>query len=78
MNYIKPTFTFTPLNSARLAAGSCTTTEDDLIIIKDILGIDPSDSTVFATSEDCTSPIDTDMYCMFTSVDSGAAKVLSS
>lgn len=73
--YIKPTIKLytTVANSSR--AVSCHTTKEDMDIISSIVGSDNMDKA-FGMNEGCAIPVQ--MYCKFTSVESGQAQAFTS
>ena len=75
-DYIKPTFTRAVLFPMALALG-CTTSREEaedvcfIFKVKDI-------NTAFSITEDCEVAYNVMEYCKFTSVETGATKILTS
>lgn len=74
-NYIKPTISLVAAVSNTGTSASCTTTSEDMDLIKDITGITDT-SKFFGVGEACA--VEVEMYCKFTSVENGAAKAFVS
>ncbi len=72
-NYIKPVIKLAAID-ARGNTVSCSTTESDMDLIRDIVGGADADKT-FGMGEPCTIQIPLDMYCKFTSTELGAVQV---
>lgn len=78
--YFKPVFRIAG-NVQNPHAGNCTTTDDDLQLIADILGITVAElggDNTFAVSEGCAYAFPIDFYCKFTSVANGATAAFQS
>lgn len=76
--YIKPIIKLATIDNTVRPAGSCTTSGEDLELLKDVFGITDW-STAFATGEGCTVEYPIEEYCKFTSVNNGVAtKILQS
>lgn len=72
-NYIKPAIKLATTDGSGNVV-SCGTTADDMQLIMDIIGgLDPK--TAFGLNEDCTVKVPIDMYCKFTSTQTGATLV---
>ncbi len=79
--YFKPVFRIAGSVQNPGAQINCTTTDDDLQLIADILGIKVEDLSVsggFAATETCDVPFPIDFYCKFTSVANGAEAAFQS
>ena len=69
--YMKPVFNIAAWVPNPNPGNSCTTSEEDMNMIAEILGIpltDLAESGAFALSEGCKTVVPLDMYCKFTSV----------
>ena len=76
--YIKPSAMFITAAGTGMQGASCTTSKDDLQLLKDVFGIDNWD-VAFATGEGCQVEYPIEEYCKFTSVENGATtKILGS
>lgn len=76
--YIKPSAMFITASGTGTLGASCTTSNEDLQLLKDVFGIDNWD-TAFATGEGCQVEYPIEEYCKFTAVESGAtSKILGS
>lgn len=76
--YIKPSAMFITAAGTGMQGASCTTSNDDLQLLKDVFGIDNWD-VAFATGEGCQVEYPIEEYCKFTSVENGAtSKILGS
>ena len=61
-----------------MSGGSCSTSREELNMIKDILGISDWDQA-FSTAEACEQQYPFEDYCKFTAVENGSAvKILTS
>lgn len=74
-NYIKPTINLVAAISDTGSSTSCTTTSEDMDLIKDLTGVDDV-KMLFGTNEGCE--IGVDMYCKFTSAEVGNVQVFIS
>ena len=76
--YVKPIIKLS--GTAATSAASCDyqLTNDDLELIKDIVGSDINLSTAFGMYEACADKIQFDFYCKFTSGELGATTAFSS
>ena len=73
--YIKPNAMFIDASSNFRPAGGCTTSNEDVELLTEVLGI--TDWTnAFGTTEGCTIGYDIEEYCKFTSVENGIATVI--
>lgn len=72
-NYIKPTIKLAIVNAAA-ATVSCGTTEDDMKLIQSVIGGADASQT-FGMGEPCEIQIPLDMYCKFTSAQTGATVI---
>ena len=76
--YIKPSAMFITASGTGSAGGSCSTTNEDVELIKEILGITDW-ANAFSSNEDCVNQYDMEQYCKFTAVENGTAiKILTS
>ena len=69
--YMKPVFNIAPASPNPQPGNSCTTSQEDVTLIAQILGMtmkELSGSKAFALSEGCENVVPLDMYCKFTSV----------
>lgn len=69
--YTKPVFNIAAWVPNPNPGNSCTTSEEDMNLISEILGISLdslSTSGAFAASEGCTHIVPLEMYCKFTSI----------
>lgn len=69
--YTKPVFNIAAWVPNPNPGNSCTTSEEDMNLISEILGIpldELAESGAFAATEGCTNPFPLEMYCKFTSV----------
>lgn len=73
--YIKPTIKLASTASARSTASSCSAAEDMDLIQEIIAGTGADPNTVFNSNEGCQTPIELDMYCKFTSAETGATQI---
>jgi hypothetical protein len=67
-NYMKPTLVFAAASTGTTGTCDYVLTQDDLDLIGDIVGKDNIDQA-FGMNEGCTIPFD--MYCKYTSAESG-------
>lgn len=74
-DYIKPTINLVAAIADTGTSAACTTTAEDMDLIKDITGITDT-SKFFGIGESCA--VEIEMYCKFTSVENGASKAFSS
>ena len=75
--YIKPSAMFITASGTGIGV-SCSTSDDDLALLEDILGITDWNNA-FAATEDCKNKYVIEEYCKFTSVENGSAlKILTS
>lgn len=74
--YVKPIIKLigSPTNSS--SAVSCNTTKEDMELISNIVGPNNMDKAFGVSEVTCTIPVD--MYCKFTSVESGQAQAFTS
>ena len=76
--YIKPSAMFITAAGTGMQGASCTTSKDDLELLRDVFGIDNWD-VAFATGEGCQVEYPIEEYCKFTAVENGAtSKILGS
>lgn len=76
--YIKPSAMFITASGTGSAGVSCSTTNEDVELIAEILGITDW-QTAFSSNEDCQDQYDMEQYCKFTAVENGTAiKILTS
>lgn len=76
--YIKPSAMFITASGTGSAGVSCSTTNEDVELIAEILGITDW-QTAFSSKEDCVDQYDMEQYCKFTAVENGTAiKILTS
>lgn len=73
-NYIKPTIRLAANASSRSSISSCDTTATDMELIQSIIGGADADQ-VFNSNEDCRIAVELDMYCKFTSAETGAIQI---
>lgn len=69
--YMKPVFNIAAAVPNPHPGNSCTTSQEDMTLIAEILQIpleDLSTSGAFAASEGCTHIVPLEMYCKFTSI----------
>ncbi|MBQ5592681.1 MAG: hypothetical protein IIU80_07015 [Clostridia bacterium] len=69
--YMKPVFNIAAAVPNPHPGNSCTTSQEDMTLIAQILGMtweELSVSKAFALSEGCETVVPLDMYCKFTSV----------
>ena len=74
-NYMKPTISLVAAISNTGTSAACTTTSEDMDLIKDITGITDVNQ-FFGIGESCA--VEIEMYCKFTSVENGASKAFVS
>ncbi len=75
--YIKPSAMFITASGTGVTGVSCSTSREDIDLIKEILGI--TDMTnAFSVNEACEDQYDMENYCKFTSVENGSMKILTS
>lgn len=75
--YIKPSAMFITASGTGVGV-ACSTSDDDLALLEDILGITDWNNA-FAATEDCKDRYVIEEYCKFTSVENGSAvKILTS
>lgn len=73
-NYIKPSIKLIANASPRSSASSCTTSSADMELIQSVIGgVDASKT--FGMGETCEISVPLEMYCKFTSVETGAMQV---
>lgn len=76
--YIKPSAMFITASGTGSAGVSCSTTNEDVELIKEILGITDW-ANAFSVNEACEDQYDMEQYCKFTAVENGTAiKILTS
>ena len=76
--YIKPSAMFITASGSGMGV-SCSTSREDVELIKEILGINNADWTnAFSINEACEDQYDMVEYCKFTSVENGSMKILTS
>ena len=75
--YIKPSATFITASGTAGMGVSCSTSREDVDLIKEILGITDM-KNAFSINEACEDQYDMVEYCKFTSVESGSMKILTS
>ncbi len=73
--YIKPGIKLVTITNPVREAGSCTTSGEDLALLKDIYGI-ADWNTAFSMTEPCADQYPIEEYCKFTSVESGLSTVI--
>lgn len=76
-NYIKPTAILLAAGGLAGTHGSCTSTSDDLEILKEVFEIADLEKA-FSANEACEEIHDINGYCKFTAADDGAVKVFIS
>ena len=76
MNYIKPSAMFITASGSGMGV-SCSTSREDIELIKEILGIEDW-ANAFSVNEACEDQYDMENYCKFTSVENGSMKILTS
>ena len=76
MNYIKPSAMFITASGSGMGV-SCSTSREDVDLIKEILGITDM-ANAFSSNEDCKEQYDMENYCKFTAVENGSMKILTS
>ena len=77
-NYIKPTFILAAVDSTALTSNSCGVTKSE---IADIFATDfglTYTETALNVTEACQDQYKVGMYCKFTSVETGALKIMGS
>lgn len=77
MNYIKPSAMFITASGTGSMGMSCSTSREDVDLIKEILGITDM-ANAFSTNEACEDQYDMENYCKFTAVENGSMKILTS
>ncbi len=75
--YIKPSATFITAAGPGVSGISCSTSREDVELIKQILGITDM-KNAFSVNEACEDQYDMENYCKFTSVENGSMKILTS
>lgn len=70
-NYLKPTLVFA---AASVGSTSSCFAPEDLKIIVDALGAGYDADKIFGADEPCLTPIFSEYYCKYTSVESGKAQ----
>ncbi len=75
--YIKPSAMFITASGTAGMGVSCSTTREDIDLIKEILGITDM-KNAFSINEACEEQYDMVEYCKFTSVENGSMKILTS
>ncbi len=75
--YIKPSATFITAAGTSGMGVSCSTSREDVDLIKEILGITDM-KNAFSINEACEDQYDMVEYCKFTSVENGSMKILTS
>ena len=73
--YIKPGIKLVTITNAARPAGTCTTSGEDLALLKDLYGID-NWNTAFSMEEPCTDKYPIEEYCKFTAADSGISTII--
>lgn len=77
--YIKPSAMFITASGTGASGVSCSTSREDVDLIKEILGINNADwANAFSINEACEDQYDMENYCKFTSVENGSMKILTS
>ena len=77
MNYIKPSAMFITASGTVSMGVSCSTSREDVDLIKEILGITDWNNA-FSMNEACEEQYDMENYCKFTAVENGSMKILTS
>ncbi len=75
--YIKPSAMFITASGTAGMGVSCSTNEEDVELIKEILGITDM-KNAFSINEACEDQYDMENYCKFTAVENGSMKILTS
>lgn len=75
--YIKPSAMFITASGTGGMGVSCSTSREDVDLIKEILGIKDM-ANAFSMNEACEEQYDMENYCKFTSVENGSMKILTS
>ncbi len=75
--YIKPSAMFITASGTAGMGSSCSTSREDVDLIKEILGITDL-ANAFSVNEACEDQYDMVQYCKFTSVENGSMKILTS
>ena len=75
--YIKPSAMFITASGTAGMGVSCSTSREDIDLIKEILGITDW-ANAFSINESCQQQYDLENYCKFTSVEDGSMKILTS
>lgn len=77
-SYIKPGAMFITAAGTGMSGASCSTSREEIDMLKDILGISDLDQA-FSTAEACVQQYPMEEYCKFTAVENGSAvKILTS
>ena len=74
--YIKPSAMFITASGSGMGV-SCSTSREDVDLIKEILGITDM-ANAFSANEACEEQYDMENYCKFTAVENGSMKILTS
>lgn len=74
--YIKPSAMFITASGSGMGV-SCSTSREDIDLIKEILGITDM-ANAFSVNEACQDQYDMENYCKFTAVENGSMKILTS
>ncbi len=75
--YIKPSAMFITASGTGSMGVSCATSNEDIDLIKEILGITDM-ANAFSVNEACEDQYDMENYCKFTAVENGSMKILTS
>ncbi len=74
--YIKPGIKLVTITNAARPAGTCTTSGEDLALLKDIYGIADWNTAFSTTEAACADKYPIEEYCKFTSVENGISTVI--
>lgn len=72
-DYIKPTIKLAAASGSRASASSCGTSAD-MELIQSIVGGADADK-IFNSNEGCEIPVELEMFCKFTSAETGATQI---
>lgn len=75
--YTKPTAILLAASGSRAGASGCTSSAEDLEILKDVFGITDI-KKAFGIGEACEDQYPIEAYCKFTAADAGATAVFTS
>ncbi len=73
-DYIKPTIKLASAASPR-GISSCSTTGEDMELIQSIVGGGVDADKIFNSNEGCLIPVELEMFCKFTSAETGATQI---